>query len=49
MKKPVGFTRKQFTKMYGPHPDWLWDMLVQNYKNMIKEWKNKKNELIRPT
>lgn len=26
----IVFTREEFTKMYGEHPDWMWDMLAAN-------------------
>ena len=35
MTKP--FTRAEFTSWYGPHPDWMWEMLVWNYEN--RSWK----------
>lgn len=30
-KKAIVFTREEFTKLYGKHPDWMWEMLVANH------------------
>lgn len=38
--KPITFTRKQFEKSYGKCPDYLWEILRQNYKKMkAGKWK----------
>ena len=36
------FTREQWTKIYGPHPDWMWEMLQRNYRLMVAEGKQPK-------
>lgn len=36
---PIVLTREEFTEMYGPHPDWMWDMLVRNYEKLKEEGK----------
>jgi len=35
-KNIVILTRKQFRKFYGKHPDWLWEILKDNYRRMKK-------------
>lgn len=27
----ITFTREEFKKLYGEHPDWMWEMLVENH------------------